>query len=127
MDEIQKSLQKLADQYGVQIVDVRIKRSDLPNGSPLDSALARMSTAREQESVTIEAQGQRDAQIIRANAEGQAAQIYAASFGKDPEFYNFFRAMKSYQTTFLGGDGKSQTQIILSPQNSYLKEFTGQR
>ena len=52
---------------------------------------------------------------------------YAASFGKDPEFYDFYRAMQSYQTTFVGDgqDKAAATTIILSPQNDYLKEFTG--
>lgn len=130
MDKIQGALQKLADQYGVEIVDVRIKHADLPSGSPLDSALQRMRTARQQEAATIQAQGLKDAQIIRADAQAKAAKIYADAFGKDPEFYNFYRAMRSYRTTFLGNDGKgtdTQTQIILSPQNSYLKEFLGQR
>lgn len=124
MENIQASLQKLASQYGVQIVDVRIKHADLPTGSPLDSAYARMRTARAQEAATIRAQGQKEATIIRANATAQAAQIQAASFGKDPEFYNFFRAMKSYRLTFLNeAEGKGQTSIILSPNNSYLEQF----
>ncbi|MBO9712339.1 protease modulator HflC [Sphingomonas sp.] len=130
MDDIQASLQRLASQYGVEIVDVRIKHADLPSGSPLTSALDRMRTARQQEAATIEAQGLKDAQIIRANASAQAAQIYAASFGKDPEFYNFYRAMQSYRTTFLAQTPqKGSTQIILSPQNGYLREFMngGQR
>lgn len=127
MDNIQSALQKLATQYGVEIVDVRIKHADLPSGSPLDSAYARMRTARVQEANTIQAQGLKEAQIIRASAQAQAAQVYAAAFGKDPEFYDFFRAMQSYRTTFLStGDDKGQSQIILSPQNSYLKQFTGQ-
>jgi membrane protease subunit HflC len=128
MDNIQAALQKLASQYGVQIVDVRIKHADLPTGSPLDSAYARMRSARGQEAATIRAQGQKDAQIIRANASAEAARIYAASFGKDPEFYNFFRGMKSYQTTFLyQGQDKGQTSIILSPENSYLQQFRNPR
>jgi len=128
MDNIQNALQKLASQYGVQIVDVRIKHADLPSGSPLDSAYARMRTARGQEAATIRAQGQKDATIIRANASAQAAKIYADSFGKDPEFYNFFRAMKSYQITFLNqAQDKGQTQIILSPNNSYLQQFINPR
>jgi membrane protease subunit HflC len=87
-----------------------------------------MRTARRQEAATIRAQGLRDAQIIRANASAQAAQIYAQSFGKDPQFYDFYRAMQSYRRTFLTEDqNKGDTAIILSPQNSYLKEFMGQR
>ena len=71
--------------------------------------------------------GQKRAQIIRAEADAEAARIYAAAFGKDPDFYNFYRAMQSYQTTFLpNAQGKGgQTNIILSPNNEYLKEFTG--
>lgn len=127
MDNVQDSLQRLASQYGVQIVDVRIKQTELPSGSPLTSALTRMATARRQEAETIKAQGLKDAQIIRANAQAQAAQIYAAAFNKDPKFYDFYRAMQSYRTTFLSPDAKGESQIILSPNNEYLREFTGQR
>ncbi|RYE04505.1 MAG: protease modulator HflC [Sphingomonadales bacterium] len=127
MDNIQKNLQAFGTQYGVEIVDVRIKHADLPTGSPLDSAYDRMRTSRQQEASTIRAQGQKDAQIIRATALAEAAQIYAAAFNKDPKFYDFFRAMQSYRTTFIPGDGKGETSIILSPQNSYLREFMGQR
>lgn len=127
MDAIQVRLDRIARQYGVQIVDVRIKEAELPPGTPLQSALARMQTARQQEAITIAAQGQKQAQIVRADADAQAAQIYAQAFGKDPNFYDFYRAMQSYRHTF-GADGSNQergaTQIILSPENSYLKEFT---
>lgn len=128
MDNIQVRLQKLASQYGVEIVDVRIKHADLPSGSPLDSALQRMSTARKQQADTIRAQGQKDAQIIRAQADADAAQVYAQSFSKDPEFYDFYRAMQSYRHTF-GADGgpavEGSTSLILSPNNAYLKQFEG--
>jgi membrane protease subunit HflC len=87
-----------------------------------------MKTARLQEAATIRAQGLKDAQIIRATAQAQAAQIYAAAFNKDPQFYDFYRAMQSYRTTFLNNaPDKGETNIILSPQNGYLKEFMGQR
>lgn len=128
MDNIQNALQRLASQYGVEIVDVRIKQTELPSGSPLDSALNRMATARRQEAATIRAQGLKEATIIRATAQAQAAQVYAQAFNKDPAFYDFFRAMQSYRTTFLAqGEGKGDTSIVLSPQNSYLREFMGQR
>jgi membrane protease subunit HflC len=128
MDNIQSNLQKYALQYGVEVVDVRIKHADLPVGSPLDSAYERMRTARQQEAATIRAQGLKDAQIIRANADAQAAQIYAEAFNKDAAFYDFWRAMRSYRATFLNNDpAKGETSIILSPQNSYLREFMGQR
>jgi len=126
MDNIQNALQRTARQYGAEIVDVRIKHADLPDGSPLESALARMRSAREQEAATIAAQGQRDAQVVRANAEAEAARIYAASFGKDADFYAFWRAMQSYRTTFAGAPNQSgSTSIILSPENGYLREFGG--
>ena len=127
MENIRIGLDRVARQYGAEIIDVRIKKADLPDGSPLDSAYDRMRTARLQESRSIRAEGSKRAQIIRAEADAEAARIYAAAFGKDPEFYDFYRAMQSYQTTFLG-DGQSKpaaTNMILSPNNSYLKEFTG--
>lgn len=127
MENIRAGLNRVSLQYGVEIVDVRIKKADLPSGSPLQSAYDRMRTAREQEARSIRATGQKNAQIIRAEADAQAARIYAAAFGKDPDFYDFYRAMRSYESTFLpDAQGKSgQTSIILSPNNEYLKEFTG--
>jgi len=127
MDSVKASLNQIAGQYGVEIIDIRIKRTDLPDGAPLDAAFDRMRTAREQEARSILAEGAKQAQIIRAQADADAARTYAASFGKDADFYDFYRAMQSYQTTFVG-DGQekaSPTTIILSPQNDYLREFTG--
>jgi modulator of FtsH protease HflC len=127
MDSVRTSLNRIARQYGVEIIDVRIKRTDLPDGAPLTAAFDRMRTAREQEARSIQAQGAKQAAIIRAEADADAAKTYAASFGKDPDFYDFYRAMQSYQLTFVG-DGQDKvagTNIILSPQNDYLKEFTG--
>lgn len=122
MENIRIGLDREAREYGAQVVDVRIKRADLPEGA-LESAFSRMQAAREQESTTIRAQGQKQAQITRAEAEAQAAKTYADSFGKDPEFYDFYRAMQSYDYAFAQGD--SGTTIVLSPENSYLKEFKG--
>lgn len=129
MDNIQTRLQRLAGQYGVEIVDVRIKQAELPDGTPLESALNRMRTARQQQALTIRAQGQQAAQIVRADADAQASKVYADAFGKDPSFYDFYRAMQSYRYTF-GADGgadngRGGTSIILSPQNGYLREFQG--
>ncbi len=98
MDNIQNPLQQLAAHMASSIVDVhQADRAAL--GSLLDSAFERMKTARYQEAKTIEAQGMKDAQIIRANADAQVAQIYAQAFNKDADFYNFWRAMRSYRTT----------------------------
>jgi membrane protease subunit HflC len=127
MGNIRSGLDRVARQYGAEIIDVRIKKADLPDGTPLQSAYDSMRTARQQEARSIEAEGLKRAQIIRAGADAEAAQTYAAAFGKDPEFYNFYRAMQSYETTFLGVNGSrpAETNIILSPNNEYLKEFTG--
>jgi membrane protease subunit HflC len=127
MENVRTGLNKIASQYGAQIVDVRIKKTDLPDGAPLDSAFERMRTARLQEARSIRAQGNKTAQIIPAEADAAAAKTYAASFGKDPQFYDFYRAMQSYRSTFIGDAGGkvAPTTIVLSPQNDYLKEFTG--
>ena len=128
MNDVRNSLNVQANKFGVEVVDVRIKKTDLPDGTPLESAFESMRTARLQEARSIRAQGAKQAQIIRAQADAEAAQTYAASFGKDPEFYDFYRAMQSYKSTFVQGTGgkpPASTTIILSPQNDYLKEFTG--
>jgi modulator of FtsH protease HflC len=127
MDSVRTSLNRIALQYGVEVLDVRIKRTDLPDGAPLSAAFDRMRSAREQEAQSILARGAKDAQIIQAQADADAAQTYAASFGKDPQFYDFYRAMQSYRQTFIG-DGRTPpagTTLILSPNNDYLKEFSG--
>jgi membrane protease subunit HflC len=130
MDNIQNALDRVARQYGAEIVDVRIKRADLPDGTPLQSAYQRMQTARQQEARSIRAQGAKQAQIIRADADAEASRTYAEAFGKDPSFYDFYRAMQSYETTFVEnepGQEKGRSSIILSPSNDYLREFRGQR
>lgn len=122
MKRIQEGLDRQAREYGAQVIDVRIKRADLPEGA-LESAFGRMQAAREQEATTIRAQGQKNAQIIRAQAEADASRTYAESFGKDPVFYDFYRAMQSYDYTF--GNGQGSTTILLSPDNEYMQQFKG--
>ena len=121
MSNIRTALDRQARQYGAQVLDVRIKRADLPQGTPLQAAFNRMESDRQEEAETIRAGGRRDAQIIRAEAEANAARIYAEAYNQDPDFYDFYRAMQSYRTTFETGDGESS--IILSPDNEYLRQF----
>jgi membrane protease subunit HflC len=123
MSNIRATLDRQARQYGAQVIDVRIKRTDLPEGTPLQAAFTRMQTDRQQEAATIRANGQKDAQIIRAEADATAARTYATAYGKDPEFYDFYRAMESYRRTFEQGDG--QSSIIMDPNNDYLRQFRG--
>lgn len=122
MENIQNAVNRSAQPYGVVIVDVRIKRADLPSGSPLDAAFERMRTARQQEALTIRAQGARDAQIIRAEADAKAAGLYAESYSKDAKFYAFYRSMEAYRKSFSADKG----QLVLSLGNEFLREFRGE-
>jgi modulator of FtsH protease HflC len=128
MVNVRNGLNALAKQYGAEVIDVRIIRAELPKGTPLDSTFERMRTSRAQEAATKRAEGWKQAQIIRAEADAEAAQIYAASFGKDPSFYDFYRAMQAYRRTFVTTDPKNpkaETNLILSPGNEFLREFRG--
>jgi len=109
--------------YGARVADLGLSRLALPDGAPLDAAFARMSAGAEAEAEEVAAEGHRNAQMIRAEAEARAGEIYAASFGKDPEFYDFYRAMESYDATF--AQKGSHTAIVLSPDNAYLRQFRG--
>jgi len=125
MTNITRTLDTQARQYGAQVLDVRIKAADLPEGRPLDAAFTRMETDRQEEAATIRAAGQRDAQITQAEAQARAARIYADAYGKDPEFYDFYRAMQSYRQTFLSGEG--QSAMVLSDDSEYFRQFRGKR
>ena len=123
MTNIRDTLDRQARQYGAHVIDVRVKRADLPEGTPLQAAFKRMETDRQQEAGTIRAGGGRDAQIVRAEAEAEAARIYADAYGKDPEFYDFYRARESYRRTFEAGEGDSS--FVLDADNEYLRQFRG--
>ncbi|QDH32913.1 protease modulator HflC [Porphyrobacter sp. YT40] len=125
MANITATLDTQARNYGAQVLDVRIKAADLPEGRPLDAAFTRMETDRQEEATTIRAAGQRDAQIIQAEASAEAARIYADAYGKDPQFYDFYRAMQSYKKTFLQGEG--QSTMVLSEDSEYFRQFKGER
>jgi membrane protease subunit HflC len=132
MGNIKAALNAAAQQYGAEVIDVRLKRADLPEGAPLTAAYMRMASAREQEATSIRAQGYKQAQIIRAQADAEAAKTYAEAYGKDPQFYDFYRAMQSYKTTFAGegqaqGEDQGRSTVILSPDNDYLREFRGRK
>ena len=123
MSRIRETLDTQSREYGAQIIDVRIKAADLPEGTPLQAALNRMISERQEQAETIRAQGRKNAQIIRAEADAEAAATYAAAYGKDPEFYDFYRAMESYRQTFINGDGDST--MVLDADNEYFNQFNG--
>lgn len=125
MTNIRDTLDTQARQYGAQVIDVQIKRADLPEGTPLQAAFTRMQSDRQEEAETIRAQGRKNAQIIRAEAEANAAATYADAYGKDPEFYDFYRAMESYRRTFEQGTGDSS--MILDQDSEYFRQFRGRR
>ena len=121
MQAIQADVNRQARGIGAELVDLRIKRADLPTGSPLEGAFARMRSARDQETRTILAQGYKQGQLLKAKADADAAQIYAKSYGSDPQFYAFYRAMQAYRQAFKDGN----STLVLTPDNAFLKEFEG--
>jgi len=124
MTEIRETLDTQSREYGAQIIDVRIKAADLPEGTPLQAAFTRMISERQEQAETIRAQGRKNAQIIRAEADADAASTYASAYGKDPDFYDFYRAMESYRQTFINGEGDST--MVLDADNEYFNQFNGQ-
>lgn len=121
VDSIQAAVNDSAKAYGAEIVDVRIKRADLPTGTPLDAAFRRMRTAREREALTIRARGAKEAQIVRAEADASAAKTYAESYSKDPKFYGFYRSMEAYRKSFK----EENSSIVLDSSSEFLQEFRG--
>jgi len=124
MTNIRDTLDAQAREYGAQIIDVRIKAADLPEGTPLEAAFTRMISDRQEQAETIRAQGRKNAQIIRAEADANAANTYAEAYGKDPAFYDFYRAMESYRQTFINGTGSSS--LVLDSENEYFNQFRGE-
>ena len=129
-----------AKTLGIQIVDVRIKRADLPPANS-DAIYKRMQTEREREAKEFRAQGAEIAQKIRSTADkyvtvllanpnkkseimkgegdGQRNKIFANAFGQDPQFFAFYRAMQAYETALIGGE----TSLVLSPDSEFFKFF----
>ena len=137
---IQEGVNNEAEKFGIKIVDVRIKRADLPQANS-NAIFARMQTEREREAkefrakgaemaVTITSTADKEVTVILANAEkkseimkgegdGQRNKIFAQAFGQDPEFFAFYRAMQAYEKALIGGE----TSLILSPDSEFFKFF----
>ena len=140
MQIIQSQANEEAQNFGINIVDVRIKRADLPQANS-DAIYRRMQTEREREAkefrakgaemaVTITSTADKEVTVLLANAkkqseimkgegDGQRNKIFAQAFGKDPEFFAFYRAMQAYEKALIGGD----TSLILSPDSDFFKFF----
>ena len=135
-DQVNAETQRL----GIDAVDVRIRRADLPRQIS-EQVFARMSSERareaaeyrakgSQEKQTIEAKADRDVTVLLGNAQQQADQIrgegeavrnkiFADAYGKDPDFFSFYRSMSAYQTAFAGQD----TRFIVSPTSDFFRFF----
>jgi len=140
MGRIRDQLDKEADGYGIQVVDVRIRRADLPEQNS-QAVYQRMQTERQREAAEFRAQGSQRAQEIRANAEREATvivaeanskgeqtrgegdaernRLFAESYGKDPDFFAFYRSMTAYENGLKGSD----TRFLLSPDSDFFRYF----
>ena len=121
--------QVAAGDLGVQIIDVRIKRADLPPANE-QAVFERMQTARKQEAAELRAMGEQkrreivatayeEAETIRGDADAQRAQLFASSFGRDPGFAAFYRSMSAYEKAL----GQGDTTLVLSPDSAFFKYF----
>ncbi len=124
--------------FGIEIVDVRIRRADLPEANS-QAIFIRMNTERKQEADEIRAEGreialkikadanrqrtvllanaERDAQILRGEGDGEAVRIFAEAFNKDKDFFEFYRAMQAYREAL----GNEDTTLVLSPNSEFFK------
>jgi modulator of FtsH protease HflC len=126
MRAVEAALDRAARTYGARVTEVRLDRVMLPNGAPLDGAIARMRSEREQLASSIRDDGYREAMNIRSSGDAEASRVYQGSFGQDPEFYDFYRAMQSYRATFAPEHRtEGSTQMVLSPDSQYFRQFRG--
>ena len=137
---IQEGVNEEAKKFGIEIIDVRIKRADLPQANS-EAIYKRMQTEREREAkefrargaemaVTITSTADKEVTVILANADKQSEimkgegdgirnKIFADAYGRDPEFFSFYRAMQAYEKALIGGE----TTMILSPDSDFFKYF----
>lgn len=119
-----RALDARTRQYGIQVVDLRLARVLLDEGS-LRSAYDRMRLRHEGSLAEIEKRSADDALSIASSAEADATARRKLSSDKDPQFYSFFRAMRSYDELYGDPKRKNATTIILPPDSGYLKHFGG--
>ncbi len=140
INSIREAVSNEASALGIQIVDLRIRRTDLPpeNSAPIFQSMiadrnqvARETRARGQEEAlritskaerdrtVILAEARRDSEKLRGEGDAIAAKIYADAYSKDPEFYAFYRSMEVYKNSMKNGD----TSMVLSPDSEFFKYF----
>ncbi|MGO4386881.1 protease modulator HflC [Microvirga sp. 2YAF29] len=142
MDRIQEDVNRQATSLGIEMIDVRLTRVDLPNANS-QAVYKRMNTEREREAADLRANGNQQAQTIRARAEREATviraeanrqaeelrgqgdadrnRILAEAFGKDPEFFAFYRSMQAYEAGLKG----TGTRLVISPDSEFFRYFNG--
>lgn len=140
MQEITKQVNREAETLGVEVVDVRIRRADLPQANA-EAIFRRMQTEREQEAAQIRAEGEEQARRIRSRADrdtavivaeanreseqvrgegdAQRSAIYADAYGRDADFYSFYRSMQAYEV----GLSEEGTRLVLSPNSDFFRYF----
>jgi membrane protease subunit HflC len=140
MNRIRDQLDKEADGYGIQVVDVRIRRADLPEQNS-QAVYQRMQTERQREAAEFRAQGGQKAQEIRSKADREATviiaeanstaeqtrgagdaernRLFAEAYGKDPDFFAFYRSMTAYEN----GLKSSDTRFLLRPDSEFFRFF----
>jgi membrane protease subunit HflC len=139
MAKVREQLEGEAKAFGIEIVDVRIRRADLPDQNS-QAVYQRMQTERQREAAEFRAQGSQKAQEIRAKAdrdvtvllaeaqqkadtirgegEGERNRIFADAFGRDPDFFAFYRAMQAYEAGLRG-----DTRMLLKPDSDFFRYF----
>lgn len=140
MSRITVQVNREAASFGIEIVDVRIRRADLPEANS-QAIYQRMQTERQQEASEIRAGGEeiarrirsradrdttvilaeaeRDSQQIRGEGDGKRNSIFNGAFGRDPEFFAFYRSMQTYEKALNG----SNTRLVLSPESELFRFF----
>ena len=140
MSQIRAGVNQRAKELGVELVEVRMRRADYPEETS-QNIFNRMKSEREREAKEFRAQGSEEAQKIRADADkqkvvivaeaqqraqtlrgegdGEAIRIYAEAFGRDPEFFAFYRSMEAYRNALQGGE----TTMVLSPDSDFFRFF----
>ena len=140
MKRITEQVNANAEDFGIEIVDVRIKRADLPEANS-QAIFRRMQTEREQEAAQIRAQGEevarriraeadrdvtvlkaeatRESEVLRGQGDAERNNIFNEAFGKDPDFFGFYRSMQAYEA----GLKSSDTRLLLSPNTEFFRYF----
>ena len=140
MAQIRIIVNREAGDFGIDVIDVRIKRADLPEANS-EAVYRRMQTEREREAKELRAQGaeaaqrlraaaerdrivliaeaQKESQITRGQGDGEAVRIFADAFGRDLEFFAFYRSMEAYRNAL----GSDDTTMVMSPDSEFFRFF----